>query len=182
MSRWAVPPPTSPHGLSQDTQEQETTQGRPWLTKIFRHSTSPIIIYYPPSTFTHVWLHTKSPGHNLWKQTKRKKKIHASKHPFIHPLHPINRSLVVWLHSKFHEGIEDSDYHCQSEIGPSNNGFLVDLGHRILSFQVPLETKIDSQVDICWILLRGDLLACGLRELHFCWISSVSWKKLAASS
>lgn len=96
-------PPHIPARLSQDTQEQETTQGRPWLTKIFRHSTSPIIIYYPPSTFTHVWLHTKSPGHNLWKQTKRKKKIHASKHPFIHPLHPINRSLVVWLHLKFHE-------------------------------------------------------------------------------
>ena len=43
------------------------------------------------------------PYHHPLLQTKRKKKIRASKHPFTHPLHPINRSLVAWLYSKFHE-------------------------------------------------------------------------------
>ena len=178
----STPPPHIPARLSQDTQEQETTQGRPWLTKSSgtQHPLSSSIIHHPLSLmfgFTPNLLGTTC------ENKQRGKRKYA--HPNIHLPTPCTQSTVLWQGGltllKVSWGIEDSDCHCKSEIGQSNNGFLVDLGHRILSFQVPLEAKIDSQVDICWILLRGVLLACGLPELHFCWISSVSWKKLAAS-
>ena len=43
--------------------------------------------------------------------------------------------------------------------------------------------KIRSQVTFPYLLnsVEGVLLACGLSELCFCWISLVTWKKLAAS-
>lgn len=177
----AVPPPTSPHDWAKTHKNKRQHkvglgwQNLPALNIPYHHLLSTIHFHSCLASHQISWA-------QLVKTNKKEKETTRIQTSIYSPLAPNQTFFGGSTLLEVSWGIEDSDCHCQSEIGPSNNGFLVDLGHRILSFQVPLEAKIDSQVDICWILLRGVLLACGLRELHFCWISSVSWKKLAASS
>lgn len=82
-----------PARLSQDTQEQETTQGRPWLTKSSgtQHPLSSSIIHHPLSLmfgFTPNLLGTTCEN----KQTGKRKYVH----PNIHLSTPCTQSTVLW--------------------------------------------------------------------------------------